>query len=411
MGPFRRLIAGLVVVSAAIPAVLVAAHPTAPASALGASSIHGRTNLTAASTLCGASGGPSCGTSSGPSCGISCGTSAGPSCGISCGTSAGPSCGPSAGPSCTGTQDGTYNGPACGPSAGPSCPPPNCVWVLDFSGAALCARPPPPLCLSSAGLSCPPPASCGPSAGPTCPPSESVVRCLPSADPTCIPIVVVLMRCRLSAGTACRPMGRSCPASAGPPCGIPKCVVSCRQLQVTPSQVPPGGTITVTGDDDARCNKPGSKATLVRLFLGNQAVDVIGSGGRFSVRVTLPAGASAGNYPVSAECYGQSRGATTRPIAWRVVTVNPPAHSSLALVALVGGGGGGLLLVILLLLWALVARKGKRRRNVAWVKEHLRAVPGSSPGSPSAKIRRRPGARSISLGLEPHDDHLGNQKT
>ena len=51
----------------------------------------------------------------------------------------------------------------------------------------------------------------------------------------------------------------------------------------------------------------------------------------------------------------------------------------------------------------------KVRRHVRWVNEHLRVVAGSSPGLPSAEIRPRPGARSVSLGLEPHDD-LGNQK-
>jgi hypothetical protein len=63
--------------------------------------------------------------------------------------------------------------------------------------------------------------------------------------------------------------------------------------------------------------------------------------------------------------------------------------------------------MILLLLWALVSRKGKRHRDVPWVKEHLRAVAGSSPDPPVVKIRHRPRAKSISVGLEPHDDHLG----
>jgi hypothetical protein len=184
------------------------------------------------------------------------------------------------------------------------------------------------------------------------------------------------------------------------------CSVSCRHLQVKPSQVPPGGTVTVTGAGDARCNKAGSKVTLVRLFLGNRAVDVTGSGGSFSVQVTVPAGASAGNYIVSAECHGQSRGHVSQRVARRVLSVTTVSAAPIALVR----DGGGLVLAILLLSWMLISRKGKRQHDVRWVKEHLLAVAGSSPDPPSAEIRRRRGTRSLSLGLEPHDDHLGNRK-
>jgi len=66
-------------------------------------------------------------------------------------------------------------------------------------------------------------------------------------------------------------------------------------------------------------------------------------------------------------------------------------------------------LVALFLVWAFTSHARKVRRHVRWVNEHLRVIAGSSPGLPSAEIRPRPGARSVSLGLEPHDD-LGNQK-
>jgi hypothetical protein len=79
-------------------------------------------------------------------------------------------------------------------------------------------------------------------------------------------------------------------------------------------------------------------------------------------------------------------------------------------IALVGGTGGGLSLAVLLVLWAFTSHARKVRRHVRWVKEHLRAAAGSSLDLPSAEIRSRPGARSVSLGLEPHDDHLGSQK-
>jgi len=66
-------------------------------------------------------------------------------------------------------------------------------------------------------------------------------------------------------------------------------------------------------------------------------------------------------------------------------------------------------LVALFLVWAFTSHARKVRRHVRWVNEHLRVIAGSSPGLPSAEIRPRSGARSVSLGLEPHDD-LGNQK-
>jgi len=230
----------------------------------------------------------------------------------------------------------------------------------------------------------------------------------------------------------------------------------------------------------------------VWLFFGNQAVDVTGSGGSFSVQATVPADAAVGNYIVFVECYVQShqlinggpapaasRNRVLRVVAEsgptsqarlssragmnrsdvvvavndlvargmikrkpdpadrrrNIVTITPagrahlreatrvlgtrfltvtkaPGHSASGhspLIALVssGGGGlalGGLALMVLLLLWALVFRKGQRLHDVPWVNEHLRVVAGSSPDPPVAKVRNRPRARSISLGLEPHDD-------
>src|SRR5271166_2695530 len=78
-------------------------------------------------------------------------------------------------------------------------------------------------------------------------------------------------------------------------------------------------------------------------------------------------------------------------------------------IALVSGTSAGLPLVALFLVWAFTSHARKVRRHVRWVNEHLRVIAGSSPGLPSAEIRPRSGARSVSLGLEPHDD-LGNQK-
>ena len=87
----------------------------------------------------------------------------------------------------------------------------------------------------------------------------------------------------------------------------------------------------------------------------------------------------------------------------------PPSTGNGVPIALVSGVGGGLGLVAVFVLWALASPAGKRHRDVRWVKEHLRAVAGSSFDPPSAAIRSRPGAKSVSLGLEPHADHLGNE--
>jgi hypothetical protein len=76
-------------------------------------------------------------------------------------------------------------------------------------------------------------------------------------------------------------------------------------------------------------------------------------------------------------------------------------------VALVGDTGAGLVVVALLLVRALSMLHGRRSRG--WVDKHLRVTAGWA-GPPSAEVERRPGATSVSVGLEPHLDHLGNQQ-
>lgn len=74
-------------------------------------------------------------------------------------------------------------------------------------------------------------------------------------------------------------------------------------------------------------------------------------------------------------------------------------------VALVGGGGAGLALVALLLVRALSMVHGRRGRG--WVNKHLRVAAGW--GRPlSARVERRRGAMSVSVGLQPHFDGLRN---
>src|SRR6266542_3625501 len=224
-------------------------------------------------------------------------------------------------------------------------------------------------------------------------------------------------------------------------CASP-CDASSPTLQLSQSQAAPGDTISVTGDGYAQCTDPESQDTSVRLLGdGNQIADVTGSGGSFSTQVTVPPNEPAGDHTVAAECFDASSGETTSGILASsdlVVTAavggSPPAQSggsnsvpgggsvpgdsspgqsstgNGSPIALVSGVGGGLIVAILLLLWARVSHTGKRHRDVRWVKEHLRAVAESSLGPPSAAIRPRPGAKSVSLGLEPHADHFGNHK-
>src|SRR6266536_831928 len=226
-------------------------------------------------------------------------------------------------------------------------------------------------------------------------------------------------------------------------CASP-CDASSPTLQLSRSQAAPGDTISVTGDGYAQCTDPESQDTSVRLLGdGNQIADVTGSGGSFSTQVTVPPNEPAGDHTVAAECFDASSGETTSGIlaSSDLVVTEPgggggsppaqgngsgqgngsnsgqgdgsPGQSSTgngAPIALVSGVGGGLIVTILLLLWARVSHAGKRQRGVRWVNEHLRAVPESSPGPPSAAIRPRPGAKSVSLGVEPHADHLGSQK-
>jgi hypothetical protein len=86
-----------------------------------------------------------------------------------------------------------------------------------------------------------------------------------------------------------------------------------------------------------------------------------------------------------------------------------PAGVLWAPVALVGGTGAGLAIAALFLVRVLSMVHWKRGRW--WVNRHLRVVAGSA-GPLSADVERRPGAVSVSVsvGLEPHLDHLGHQQ-
>ena len=68
--------------------------------------------------------------------------------------------------------------------------------------------------------------------------------------------------------------------------------------------------------------------------------------------------------------------------------------------------------MVVVLLGGLLAMHARARpRNSSWVHQHLRAVAqplGAAPAN--ARIRSRPGAAPLSIGLEPHPDRLGNQQ-
>jgi len=228
---------------------------------------------------------------------------------------------------------------------------------------------------------------------------------------------------------------------------------------LSPGSGTPGMTVSVTGGGYTQCRE----VQLQLLRDTTQAVaaggPIVPANGSFTAQVTVPSGATPGNdYQVDAGCYPAASG--NAPIAIEQFTVtslatsgsstpssasassslnsaspsstspssvqagspsspgspSPPATPSAsagrtgghwAPVALIGGTGAGLALVALLLVRALSMVHGTRGRG--WVNKHLRVVAGWA-GPLSADVARRPGATSVSVGLEPHLDNLGNQQ-
>jgi hypothetical protein len=228
-------------------------------------------------------------------------------------------------------------------------------------------------------------------------------------------------------------------------------------LALSPRSGTAGMTISVTGGGYTQCHE-------VQLQLLRDATQAVATGrpivpgsGSFTAEVTVPSSATPGNdYQVDAGCYPAAGG--DAPIAIEQFTVTSPAASGSptpsstsassppsstspspaqsgagspsspgslspftatspqspgrtgglwAPVALIGGTGAGLALAALLLVRALSMVHGRRSRG--WVHKHLRVVAGWA-GPLSAEVERRPGATPVSVGLEPHLDHLGNQQ-
>lgn len=241
--------------------------------------------------------------------------------------------------------------------------------------------------------------------------------------------------------------------SAQPGSDLTSTSVDVVTLALSPSSGTPGTTISVTGGGYTQCHE-------VQLQLLRDATQAVAAGspivpanGSFTAGVTVPSGAAPGNdYQVDAGCYPAAGG--NAPIAIEQFTVTPPATSGSptpsspsasstspgptpsgagpsrspgspspftatspqsprrtgglgAPVALIGGTGAGLALVALLLTRALSMVHGRRGRG--WVRKHLRVAAGWA-GPLTADVERRPGATSVSVGLEPHLDRLGNQQ-
>jgi hypothetical protein len=245
--------------------------------------------------------------------------------------------------------------------------------------------------------------------------------------------------------------------SAQPGSDLASTSVYVATLALSPSSGIPGTTISVTGGGYTHCHE-------VQLQLLRDAAQAVAAGspivpanGSFTAEVTVPSSAIPGNdYQVDAGCYPAAGG--DAPIAIEQFTVTSlatsgsptpsstsasstlsstspsPAQSGAgspsspgspspftatspqstgrtgglwAPVALIGGTGSGLALVALLLVRTLSMVHGRRSRG--WVNKHLRAVAGWA-GPLSADVERQPGATSVSVGLEPHLDHLGNQQ-
>ena len=242
------------------------------------------------------------------------------------------------------------------------------------------------------------------------------------------------------------PVTAQCPAQPGS--DLTSASVYVVTLALSPGSGIPGTTISVAGAGYTQCHE----VQLQLLRDTAQAVATsspfVPANGSFIVEVTVPPSAALGtDYQVDAGCYpaaGTSGAIAAEPFAVTspvgstsstpsstpTSSISPsPAHSGTttspsspgspspqssrhtgglwAPVALVGGTGAGLALAALFLVRALSMVHGKRGRG--WVNKHLRVVAGSA-GPLSADVEHRPGAVSVSVGLEPHFDHLGHQQ-
>jgi large repetitive protein len=260
-------------------------------------------------------------------------------------------------------------------------------------------------------------------------------------------------------GTPAGPYPVTAQCSAQPGSDLTSTSVYVVTLALSPGSGIPGTTISVTGAGYTQCHE----AELQLLQGTTQAVATsspfVPADGSFTAEVTVPSSAALGtDYQVDAGCYpaaGTFAAIAVEPFAVTSPANSPsptpsstpassppptpsptpasstspsPAHSGTTSpsspgspspqssrhtggpwvpVALAGGTGAGLALAALLVVRALSMVHGKRGRG--WVSKHLRVV-AEAAGPLSAGAEHRPGAVSVSVGLEPHFDHLGNQQ-
>ena len=230
--------------------------------------------------------------------------------------------------------------------------------------------------------------------------------------------------------------------------------VSVVTLALSPVSATPGMTISATGSGFAQCDEVQLQLLRDATPTGPAGSPIVPANGGFTAGVTVPPSAAPGtDYQVEAGCHSAT--GSNASIAGDQLTVTPagppatpptspaspptspasptsptsassttpsspssplpsPAPSGqpsgrasglLQPVALVGGTSAGLALVALLLVRALSMVHGRRGRG--WVNKHLRVAAGWARPL-SARVERRRGATSVSVGLEPHFDGLRN---
>jgi len=255
--------------------------------------------------------------------------------------------------------------------------------------------------------------------------------------------------------TAAGPYQVTAQCSAQPGSDLAAASVGVVTLALSPGSGTPGTTISVTGGGYTQCHEVQPRLLRDATQAVAAGSPMVPANGSFTAEVTVPSSAAPGNdYQVDAGCYPAASG--NAPIAVEQFTVTPPATTGSPTpsstsasspvsstsasptpsgtgspsssgspspvtvtspqpprhtgglgtpVALIGGTGAGLAVVALVR--ALSVGHGRRGRG--WVNKHLRVVAGWA-GPLSADVERRPGATSVSVGLEPHLDRVGNQQ-
>jgi large repetitive protein len=260
-------------------------------------------------------------------------------------------------------------------------------------------------------------------------------------------------------GTPAGPYPVTAQCSAQPGSDLTSASVYVATLALSPSSGIPGTTISVAGAGYTQCHEV---QLLLRDTTQTEAAGspFVPANGSFTAELAVPSSAAPGaDYQVDAGCYPAA--GTSAAIAVEPFTVTSPASSTSPTpsstpatstsptpsstpasstspspahsgtttsprspgspspqssrhagggwvpMALFGSTVAGLVLAALLLVRALSMVHGRRGRG--WVNKHLRVVAGSA-GPLSADVERRPGAVSVSVGLEPHLDHLGHQQ-